>query len=124
MEGRLLLEGTEHIFGIKTDLVPGNSIREKKAFLYTMSSEFLNDALSSSQAFFYILLPGIMFTIPSDYMVCVASATNTKGVRWSLSADDNDSARVKKVLTAVLASFPELRGMDKGYQQFCDFLQD
>ena len=59
--------------------------------------------------------------IPSGFFLMEASS-GARCLRWGVSADAGDSARVKSMLDVVTEAYPELRGNHQPYMPLLEYL--
>ena len=117
----MVLYGEGVVFGMALDDIPGATIREKRAWLYTSLAADLRPVVAKGWA--AAMTDEAVVLIPSGHMV-VTVGDAMSGYRWSVSSDQSDQARVKDVLSMLLASFRELAQPSVGYQNYLNYLEE
>ena len=120
MEVRVILEGSESILGFPYDEIPGSSAKEKRVWLASASADELHERNTRGFCITYDQTEAAV--IPSGYMCVHVAHKTTFGLRWSISSDQQDSTRVKRLLRELLAAFRELSQPSTGHTGFLSFL--
>lgn len=119
MEMRILFSGSETLYGFAYDDVPGASLKDKRMWLMTQSAQKLHEKLSwaachdSTKA----------LVVPTGHLI-VACYGECRGMRFSISSDDADKSRVRRMLNLLFESHRELASASSGYAPFCQFLDE
>ena len=117
----MLLSGSEAIVGFPMDQVPGESFKDKKHWLLNQKKETLIAVAKKGFAVKHDSCRPVV--IPSGFLLAYCSEDGATGMRWSVSSDNADNARVLGSLKMLLASHPELSGTAYGYTQFKSCLE-
>ena len=124
-ELRMYIAGSEDIIGLPYREVPGESFKEKRQNVSRMTVDGLKTVVAQTTVF--VLAANMdddrLVMIPSGFLLVTASHGATY-VRKGLSADEQDSCRVKFMLSEVLASFQEFRSDPYSHQQLHGHLDD
>lgn len=120
MEARLLLEGEEVILAMPIDTVPGESLKEKRKYIFQAPNEAVK-TLVDNGGFMLKHSSTHPVVLPSGFSYAIASS-GCVGIRWTSSADDNDTRRFRTGLGLMLESFPELRNPNLGMSVCHGFL--
>ena len=121
MESRLLLQGSQLIGGIPFEKVPGETLKDKRSYVFSCDQKNLQD-LFQDGGWLLKLAEASVAVIPSGFLI-VCSSTGTVGLRWSCCSDVAGTARVIDTLSALLAAYPEMRSSDIGYAEFLDYIR-
>ena len=121
MESRLLLQGSQLIGGIPFEKVPGETLKDKRSYVFSCDQKSLQD-LFQDGGWLLKLAEASVAVIPSGFLI-VCSSTGTVGLRWSCCGDVADTARVIDTLSALLAAYPEMRSSRIGYAEFLDYIR-
>lgn len=121
MEARAIFEGTCLVAGVPYEAAPGQNMKEKRHSLAAMGYDRLKLLIGESHGFAVTHDSTKLLVIPSGYVLLMASA-GCVGARWSMSADEADTLRVKHCLGNVLASYPEMTNASTGYSQWLGWL--
>ena len=65
---------------------------------------------------------GKVLLIPSGHIVVFAALGATHGVRWSVSADDSDTERVRMSMESITNAFSELAQPRNPHAKWLEFL--
>ena len=122
IEARLLFEGELLIAAAPTDAIRGSTAKEKRANLITMDNEELLQLITKSGCVAKVIA-GEMFVLPTGFMWILSPTKNAYGLRWTLAADESDTARATRAIQSLFESFPEMMNDSKGYKQFFDYIQ-
>jgi hypothetical protein len=109
IEARLYLEGAENLFGIPFEKAPGACFKEKRTRLFNMTIDDITTLVKETGGFSLRLGGGCssLYLIPSGFVTAWASE-GAHTIRWGVSSDDQDTARVALMLNHVMQAFPEL----------------
>ena len=123
MQAQLVISGTMVIIGLKTDTLPGHTYEEKRNAVSRMTMQNIKDHIDQG-GFFCRFEQGVEATtgntgilIPTGFLILTASR-DARVLRWSLTSDEADTARVRDTLRNCVQSFPEFRTPEAGYMQF------
>ena len=126
IDARMCLQGGEIIVGLPYNETPGETMKAKRNWIFNAPFAEVQ-ALVAADGFLVSHLEGALLVVPSGFIVITASAaanTNTYGIRWSVSGDDADAARIKLTLSSLLDGFPELKNSSFGFVQYLDWLSE
>jgi hypothetical protein len=122
MECRMVFVGAEVVFGIGIDEVPGTSTKDKRSWLHNAAKADLGTLIKDKG--WLLQHDGTsLVMIPSGVITVVISTEEVFGLRWSVSSDVQDTARVKRSLSMLLDSFPEMKNASFGYYSFLQYLE-
>ena len=124
MEARLAVDGSETIIGFMPDDVPplGDNWKEKREWLQRANIQDIKNMLTT-KGWVARHDEKHLLVLPSGYL-CVTISEGCKLIRWSLSSDARDTARVTQALGLLIQHFAELRTPSSGYLGFQRYLQD
>ena len=110
LEARIYLAGSETVVGIPVDAVPGQTLREKRAHVSDLTIDAMLCLCKDKKGFTCTLTSNknFLYLIPSGYIVAWASNGATS-LRWGVSSDEQDSARVAHMCKIGITVFPEFR---------------
>ena len=115
------LEGEMVIAGIPVERIAGSNLNEKRNLVLHTASEGI-EALVAAGGYCFKQTITSVAVLPTGFLHIVASK-GCKGIRWSLSSDAGDRARVITMLGDFVANFQEARNPSSGNPQFLEFLQ-
>ena len=115
--------GSYHIVGVPFDAVPGNGLAEKRKALLQCPWDSLSQLIAARGGFAMHVAEDSMVCLPSGYILMTASE-GCNLLRWAVSSDDQDLARVKRMLADMLESYPELRSPERGMADFLDHISE
>lgn len=121
MEARVVLEGSETVFGIPIDDCPGDDIRGKRNWLMQSSSTDVSAVVEKS-GWCITHDQTAAVVIPSGCICIIVSEAETTVMRWSMSSDEACTNRAKFTIINLLRSFKELANPSTGYQAFANYL--
>ena len=123
MELRAVIVGDLVVLGISYAAVPGDSLKEKRAYLSGCAKEEL-EKIVKSDGWITELKAGDYILIPTGCIVMqLCPAEFTFGIRWTVAADEQDRLRTAMQLGQLLDQFVETRSSATGYSQFQEFLK-
>ena len=122
MEALTVFQGTAKIFSIESTSMLGASYADKRKWLYTAT---IDELISAAKGHGYLAVAeaGITYVFPSGFCWVMVANEGMKGMRWSLTSDEGDKARVMLTVRGCLNAFTELRQPSTGWQSFLDFLE-
>jgi len=123
MNARVVLSGSQVLFGMKTQEIDGADLREKKNFMVQIGAELIAQRIAEKRAFIITAEPGVLVMLPSDILYTVATLESTVGLRWCVAGDDPECERVALSLESAMECFPELKQPARGYLQYLGFLR-
>ena len=123
-EARVVLLGSQLVFGMPIDKINGDNAAEKRACLEHMTIDQLTHLFEVARGWITKLNPGDMLLIPSGHMVVCGSTEGSVTLRWAVSGDDPECSRVREMLKAQMDAFSELRSPVHCYAQLHEFLVD
>ena len=105
MESVLVVSGVMKMVGIESDKVPGATFKDKRKFLFNNTIDVIKPLVENS-GFLLTMKPGILYTLPTGFVRIIATSVgeSCKGVRWSMSSDEADDARVMIALRGLIES--------------------
>ena len=121
------MEGSEFLCGIPYDSCPGDTFADKRRYILTLPVDDLKSLVNETHGFVITMKSGceVVYVIPSGFVLAMACTTDAKCLRWGVSGgDDADTARVHKMATEMLQSFPELRSSAKSFPLFLGYLSE
>ena len=126
MTAYMMLKGTATFAGIRTERIEGNTFAEKRSNVLRMEKEELFGRIRDGgwMAKFDSAITSEGHTtiiIPTGFFILIAADKATM-LRWNLSSDATDTARVKYTIKGMMDSFVELHSQDSGYDGFVAFL--
>jgi len=123
IEARLYTSGSELIAGLPYASVPGVSMAEKRNFLCTSTIEAIKPLIETAGGFLTTMKTenDTLYLIPSGHMIVTASRGATC-LRWGVSGDEQDTARVIQMAKAILDSFPEYKNEGQVLPAFYEWL--
>ena len=121
MEGRLILEGKETIFGIAVESVPGESLRDKRSWLNIADQMQLQELTTKGWCVQHT--SSHLAVLPSGFFHILLAEENTICLRWSISSDEADNKRVEHLLLQLVSDYKELGDPSKGYKGLIMYLQ-
>ena len=113
--------GSYDIAGVPFDDVPGDGLAEKRKTLHQLPFDSLSQLITARGGFAMHVAEDSMVCVPSGFIIMTA----TEGcnlLRWAISSDDQDSARVKHVLASMLDPYPEFRSPESGMADFLAYI--
>ncbi len=127
MEAYLILEGDAHMAGIQTDKIPGETFKDRRNIPYRSTIDNIR-GFEQDRGFYVAFKDGktadgkSIVVVPSGFMT-ITSMSNCRFIKWALSSDDNDLARVKWTLQGMMDSYPELKTDKLGIAAFATYLE-
>ena len=97
MEAITCFRGGGRLPGIQTTKLPGLTFQDKRRFLFASTVDMLTE-LAAHAGFLIEIVQGKTYVIPSGFARAFVTQTGLMGLRWSMSSDEADSARVKSTL--------------------------
>ena len=122
-EVRVVISGSLVYAGVKTEAVPGSTLKEQRELLYTASRVELEELIKKDgwitevEAGQGILVPTGCITMMLCPSVC------TFGVTWHTFADQQDKLRAMRQLSQLLDEYSECRVPQTGYMQLLEFFK-
>eukprot|EP00927_Polykrikos_kofoidii_P065099 TRINITY_DN60895_c0_g1_i1.p1 TRINITY_DN60895_c0_g1~~TRINITY_DN60895_c0_g1_i1.p1 ORF type:complete len:788 (-),score=151.87 TRINITY_DN60895_c0_g1_i1:269-2575(-) len=120
-EARVSLSGSETLVGLPYSRIPGNNMKDKRAWFSRATVDELSKLVNDAFGFICTLCADSCVLVPSGFMLCSASH-GSHTLRWCVAADAQDSSRVRNMVGEMLASYPELATPAHGFTQWHDFL--
>jgi hypothetical protein len=121
MEARMLFDGQETIIGLPYERLPGATLKEKRAMLFSAPMDVLASHISGFGGFAIAHDNTQIVVVPTGFVIITIS-TGCIGLRWSMSSDDADTNRVKLGLDKLITSFPEMGNASTGHSQWLAWL--
>ena len=121
MECRLVFEGEETIIGLPVADIPGPSLKEKRAFLFSASVDQLEPLIAKGFCVHHDQTHAVIN--PSGFLHIYLTDPGAIGMRWSVSSDQGDNLRVGRMLQYLTTSFREMAIPSAGYTSFLAFLE-
>ena len=119
VECRLVLSGSETIFAVNHQHVPGNTLADKRGFLNTCAD--MDFAAVMARGFRMESDGSAVAIIPSGFFF-VTLSQDVRGVRWSCAGDDSDRTRVQDMVQKMVSSIAEFSQPSSGYPAMLEFL--
>ena len=92
-----------------------------RAWLHNASAEELHD-LVLAKGWYLTHDSSKLALIPTGVITVTISSDGAMGLRWSLSSDQQDTSRVRRILGMLLESFPEMKNASLGYNSYLQYL--
>ena len=126
IEARLPISGGEIVLGVPYASVPGEMFRDKRNFLAQLDCDKLADLVVQQHGFCIEFSEDDDYVtfIPSGFILLTASLGGSVCLRWGVSSDERDTARVHAMAEAVSGSFAEYRNASQPLGQFLNYLRD
>jgi hypothetical protein len=106
MEARLAIEGSETCCAIKVELIPGQTLFDKRQWVLNACAQDLQPVVNKGVK---VTNDGTgVCVFPTGVMV-ISVSRGVKALRWSLSSDDADDMRVKVMIRSLVEGFEEHR---------------
>ena len=105
------------------DAVPGAGLAEKRKTLHQLPIDSLNQLIAARQGFALHVVEDSVVCLPSGFILMTASA-GCNFLRWAVSSDDLDLARVKHMLNDMLHCYPEMRSPERGMADFAEYISE
>ena len=122
MEARLVFDGEETVLGLPAAAVPGETLRDKRQFVYSATGADLMELVKKG-GWYVKHDQTALLIIPTGFICVFFTTSSTFGIRWSISSDATDTLRAKHMLTNMLNSFPELKGPSLGMASCLNYLE-
>ena len=122
MEVRVLFSGREAVLGFPFDEISGASMRDKRAWIVNASADGLTNLAKNGFAVTHDQTEAIV--IPTGFMLSYFAHELCLGMRWSITSDQQDTHRVRRLLRELMNSFRELAQPSAGHIGFRSFLED
>ena len=121
----MCLEGTQTCLGIPYAQCPGNTFAEKRDALGAFSVDDMENIVKNTGGFLLNMScnDDCAFVLPSGFVVTWISH-GSSCVRWNVSSDESDDARVKHLLTEAVQSFADFRAPDCVVAAYLAFLSE
>ena len=107
-ECRMLLKGKEVIAGIKTNEVPGSTMKSKREYLHTAKVDAVRGLVDKAGFICVLDRPGQMLVVPTGHMLLASVAETACSLRWSLAGVGDDAKKVHDSVSMLLLSYPDL----------------
>ena len=121
MECRLVFEGSETIIGLPVSDIPGPSLKEKRAFLFSATVDQLEPLISKGFSVHHDQTR--MVILPSGYIHIYLTDPGVVGMLWSVSSDGIDNLRVARMLQDLTQRFRAMANPSAGHTSFLSFLE-
>ena len=108
IEARAMLSGSESLVGFPYASVDGASFTEKRRTPSHMTVDALRQLCHQTGGFHVEMTEehAGVYVITSGHITIIAS-TGARYMRWGVSSDENDNARVERMCVEIIKSFPE-----------------
>ena len=124
MDARLLIRGSVIMIGLPLLRNPPMTIREVRHAASTMTVDDLRDCLKFVGGWALEHDNTKLAVIPTGYLVLTVCKEDAIGIRWGMSSDEADTARVVKSLQVLLEEFPEIGNSSTGYSQWKQWVSE
>ena len=123
MEMRVLFGGPESTVGYAYDEVAGTTVKEKRAWILAAAPADIMKHVKDGTGFCLTHDQTTAALLPSGFIYTVMSSTGCTGLRWSVSADQSDNRRVRRMCEVLQTSYKEMAAPSTGYPQWVRFLE-
>ena len=106
-------------------IVPGDTFGAKRSALARMTIDDMDGLLNQGGSLFHgKSTVDILYLIPSGQMIVEVSTENFRLLRWGVSGDDQEQARVQTMAEAMCSSCPEYLNASQPRGAFLQFMRD
>ena len=124
-EARLFLSGSQTVCGLPLETIPGITLSEKRLAVANMTIDELSNFMTEKKGWCLHMgsVDDVVYFVPSGHLLLISSQ-DCIYLRWGVSADDQDTARVKCVCTSIAESFTEFRNASNPLGSFLAWLSE
>ena len=122
-EVRVVLSGSLVYCGVKTEAVPGDTLKKQRELLYNASRVELEE-LIKKDGWIAEVGAGQGILVPTGFItMMLCPSVCTFGLSWHSYADQQDKLRAMRQLSQLTDEYSECRTPQTGYMQLLDFFR-